>query len=137
MVTGPPGARPPPTPVPLRASLLPTARAYWVRAVSLPARTFLLHPPPTPSVAFARRPDLRSAGVWSLRSFLIALLIFCGCCTSVATAGAAPDAATPRVALVIGNSDYEHLSDLASARNDARAVADALVGLGFEVVLGT
>lgn len=41
-----------------------------------------------------------------------------------------------RVALVIGNSAYEQGTPLANPKNDAKAVAEALRGLGFEVVYG-
>lgn len=41
-----------------------------------------------------------------------------------------------RVALVIGNSKYEHAPLLANPGNDARAVAAALKRLGFDVELG-
>lgn len=43
-------------------------------------------------------------------------------------------ASTRRIALVIGNDSYENVPDLAKARNDARAVAERLKALGFEVV---
>lgn len=42
-----------------------------------------------------------------------------------------------RVALVIGNSAYEHTTPLANPRNDAKDIADTLKQLGFEVVVGT
>jgi hypothetical protein len=42
-----------------------------------------------------------------------------------------------RVALVIGNSAYLHAGKLANPRNDAKAVADALQELGFDVFQGT
>jgi uncharacterized caspase-like protein len=41
-----------------------------------------------------------------------------------------------RVALVIGNSAYEHLPVLDSPRNDATAVAAKLQQLGFTVITG-
>lgn len=40
-----------------------------------------------------------------------------------------------RVALVIGNSAYRSVSELPNAHNDAKAIADALARLGFEVEL--
>ena len=40
-----------------------------------------------------------------------------------------------RVALVIGNGDYQHVQRLANPRNDAGDVAKALKGLGFDVDL--
>ena len=39
-----------------------------------------------------------------------------------------------RVALVIGNSDYEHAGELDNPVNDATAMRDALTRLGFDVV---
>lgn len=49
-------------------------------------------------------------------------------------------AATPalagRVALVLGNADYEHTVPLANPRNDAEAISAALSDLGFEVFDG-
>ena len=43
--------------------------------------------------------------------------------------------AAERVALVIGNSDYEHTGDLANPFNGAIAMRNALTWLGFDVVL--
>ncbi len=45
-------------------------------------------------------------------------------------------ASAKRVALVIGNSAYEHVAELANPKNDAEAVAASLQSLGFEVVSG-
>ena len=42
--------------------------------------------------------------------------------------------AETRVALVIGNDNYDHLPTLRNARNDATAIGDKLDNLGFEVV---
>ena len=41
-----------------------------------------------------------------------------------------------RVALVFGNSDYQHTTALTNPKNDADAVAESLKKLGFEVVKG-
>ena len=49
---------------------------------------------------------------------------------------AVPAMAAPRVALVIGNSAYQHVSPLDNPRNDARLIADTLRGLGFSLVGG-
>jgi uncharacterized caspase-like protein len=38
-----------------------------------------------------------------------------------------------RVALVVGNGDYEHVSDLVSPKNDAADMTELLKSLGFEV----
>ena len=45
--------------------------------------------------------------------------------------------ADKRVALVIGNSDYESVSSLDNPINDASDLSIALEGLGFDVFLGT
>ncbi|WP_298262200.1 caspase family protein [uncultured Litoreibacter sp.] len=48
---------------------------------------------------------------------------------------AAPLYAQDRVALIIGNSDYEAIPALKNPKNDAAAVNDALSNLGFDVTL--
>jgi uncharacterized caspase-like protein len=48
---------------------------------------------------------------------------------------AAPAHAEKRVALVIGNNDYRHVSKLQKAVNDARTMGDTLKQLGFEVMV--
>jgi hypothetical protein len=51
----------------------------------------------------------------------------------------APARAEKRVALVVGNDRYANLAaneQLQKAANDARAVGDALKGIGFEVICG-
>ncbi len=45
-----------------------------------------------------------------------------------------PAQAAKRVALVIGNDTYENVTRLQRARNDSRAMAEALAGLGFDVI---
>ena len=42
--------------------------------------------------------------------------------------------AEQRLALVVGNNDYEHLSKLKNPINDAKAMKDALIKRGFEVI---
>jgi len=42
----------------------------------------------------------------------------------------------PRIALIIGNSNYTHLETTPNAENDARDIAAVLGHLGFEVVCG-
>ena len=54
----------------------------------------------------------------------------------VLSALAWPVRAAERVALVIGNAAYEHTTPLRNPLNDARDVARALEGLGFEVIEG-
>ncbi len=41
-----------------------------------------------------------------------------------------------RVALIIGNSNYERITSLDNPGNDAEDISVALEGLGFEVFLG-
>lgn len=54
---------------------------------------------------------------------------------ALAAAPAAPAAAQRRVALVVGNAAYRHVPVLANPGNDARAIAAALVRLGFDTDL--
>jgi uncharacterized caspase-like protein len=53
-----------------------------------------------------------------------------------ATAGAASARAAERVALVIGNSAYQHLPRLANPENDARLIAATLQSVGFQLIGG-
>ena len=46
-----------------------------------------------------------------------------------------PALAARRVALVVGNGAYEHVSTLPNPRNDAKEIAAKLKGLGFDVRL--
>ena len=43
-----------------------------------------------------------------------------------------PVAAAERIALVIGNADYQHAPYLSNPLNDAKAVPEQLAALGFE-----
>ncbi len=58
--------------------------------------------------------------------FLVALALWC--------AGSADASAEKRVALVIGNSAYQHAPRLSNPSNDATAVAKLLKDIGFDVV---
>jgi hypothetical protein len=49
---------------------------------------------------------------------------------------AAPAVAEKRVALVMGNSAYQHITPLDNPRNDAVLMADTLAGLGFTLIGG-
>jgi hypothetical protein len=51
-------------------------------------------------------------------------------------AGAIPASADKRVALVVGNSAYQHIAPLDNPKNDARLIAETLRGLGFTLVGG-
>jgi hypothetical protein len=60
--------------------------------------------------------------------------------TAVAVLGvalpSAPALAEKRIALVIGNSAYQHVAPLRNPRNDATLIAETLRGLGFGLVGG-
>ena len=60
---------------------------------------------------------------------ITACTLFLGICLAALPAGAAQ-----RVALVIGNSDYELISSLANPKNDAALMAETLREVGFEVI---
>ena len=76
----------------------------------------------------ARRRKTPGRGEWRRRAVLVFGLAALGHGTTPAVAAA------DRVALVIGNSAYEHTSRLANPVNDATAMRDALTRLGFDVV---
>ena len=67
-----------------------------------------------------------------MRCFSIPLVLLALCLCSLS----AQAASERRVALVIGNGAYKHVATLANPANDARAMADALRKLGFELVEG-
>lgn len=80
----------------------------------------------------------------SLHLALLALALSLSACNSrnasPATDTAAPatrslDAPGHRIALVIGNDNYQHVTPLHNARADARAVRAALRSVGFDVTL--
>jgi uncharacterized caspase-like protein len=64
-----------------------------------------------------------------LATFLAGLVVLVG--------GLSPAAAEKRVALVIGNSAYQHTAPLKNPSNDASDFAEKLRQLGFEVIDGT
>ena len=59
-------------------------------------------------------------------------LLFCCVALLIAT----PAHADKRVALVIGNSAYQHTAELHNPKNDAADMASSLRRLGFEVLEG-
>jgi uncharacterized caspase-like protein len=61
--------------------------------------------------------------------------LFVAATVSIALAGSADAQVERRVALVIGNSAYQHSAPLENPTNDAQDLADALGRLGFEVIL--
>src|SRR5262245_34825783 len=68
--------------------------------------------------------------------FCLSVIAACLLGLLTAAALAQPAAAQKRVALVIGNSAYEHAGRLANPVNDATDMAAALRRMGIEVVLG-
>lgn len=64
-------------------------------------------------------------------SWIAVLIVVC----AVEIAALHPAHAASRVALVIGNSDYEHARRLANPINDAKSIANALARLDFDVTL--
>lgn len=65
---------------------------------------------------------------------LLALLVIC--LAGLLSGAAVPAHAGKRVALVIGNSAYQHTPRLKNPRQDAVAIATALRRLGFDVIEG-
>ena len=65
-----------------------------------------------------------------LRRVILAVIVLIG-------AGLSPAAASKRVALVIGNDSYQHVTPLRKAVNDAERVSRTLKGLGFQVIAAT
>ncbi len=63
---------------------------------------------------------------------LFAIIFLCAAVSSMSVA-----IAERRVALVVGNSDYEHSSKLANPINDANDVTSALEDVGFKVITVT
>jgi uncharacterized caspase-like protein len=55
---------------------------------------------------------------------------------AIALACTAPAQAEKRIALVVGNSSYQHISPLDNPVNDARLMAETLMALGFDLVGG-
>ena len=60
------------------------------------------------------------------KSFVPALLVLLSCCPSAH--------AERRIALVVGNSGYQHIARLANPSNDAQLMAETLKRLGFTLV---
>jgi hypothetical protein len=63
-----------------------------------------------------------------LAAFACAVMLIC--------LGIVPGHAEKRVALVIGNGDYQHADKLSNPVTDARRLRDALAKLGLEIVYG-
>ncbi|MGF1625397.1 MAG: caspase family protein [Alphaproteobacteria bacterium] len=78
-----------------------------------------------------------------MRSTVVRLVLVCVTMLGVASAhaqdevrGAQREGEQTRIALVIGNGDYDYAGFLPNPTKDAQAMADALRELGFEVFLG-
>ncbi|CAN7580347.1 caspase family protein [Mesorhizobium caraganae] len=65
--------------------------------------------------------------VWRLAAFVAVLL-----CLAVSVAQAAENKSLKGVALIIGQSKYDHIAALANPANDARDMAKMLTDLGFD-----
>ncbi|MBV8169892.1 MAG: caspase family protein, partial [Alphaproteobacteria bacterium] len=76
---------------------------------------------------------MRPAVLSALLSVIAALAILLGGLPAIAQPARAPAGSEKRIALVIGNSNYKG-APLKNPVNDARAMAAALQGLGFEVI---
>lgn len=79
----------------------------------------------------------------AMRSTIVRVLLICVATVWAVAAsaqddvrGAQREGEQVRVALVIGNGDYEYAGFLPNPANDAQAMGDALRELGFEVYLG-
>ncbi len=81
---------------------------------------------------------LQFASQHSASRFSRCARLWCLCLASATalTCTAAPATAERRVALVIGNSNYQHSTPLKNPRNDASDIAAALTRLGFAVNVG-
>lgn len=75
---------------------------------------------------------MSAAGCWARRTFIVLLS---ACWASAALAQPAPDGS--RVALIIGNSEYSAVGRLGNPVNDAEAVGEAFLRLGFDVTIAT
>src|SRR5690348_13736675 len=74
------------------------------------------------------------SGFWDSAMRLPGLVAFASCVLLLTTA---PSLAEQKLALVIGNDDYAHVSHLERAVGDAKAVEAAFERLGFTVTLVT
>ncbi|GMV46157.1 MAG: hypothetical protein AMXMBFR66_15550 [Pseudomonadota bacterium] len=105
--------------------------AYAADAAQAPHGRHAFHAQRT---RFARRPpDALRAIVASIVLCALAAAFVAGGSLLLPNAAAAAAPAGPRVALVIGNAGYRS-TPLANPLNDARAMADALRRMGFDVI---
>lgn len=73
---------------------------------------------------------------WSPQKFFSAAVLIAGLFAS-ALSGTGPAQAEKRIALVIGNSNYQNVPQLANPAADAKAIAEMLSAIGFQVDLQT
>jgi Caspase domain len=66
----------------------------------------------------------------------VAAILFAGAMI-LSLVGSSAEASEPRIALVIGNSQYQNAPLLANPVNDAKDMAATLNKLGFDVIMGT
>jgi uncharacterized caspase-like protein len=78
--------------------------------------------------------DLLGGPASLLRGLAVAVWVVASACANASAQESKP---LRGVALVLGQSNYEHLSNLANPKNDARAVEELLNGLGFETDIAT
>jgi formylglycine-generating enzyme required for sulfatase activity len=76
------------------------------------------------------------AGNQALRDFPMRRLLFWPLTFLITAVFSLPAFADKRVALVVGNASYAHVSPLQNSINDARLLADALRSVGFTVIGG-
>src|SRR6478609_8665386 len=87
------------------------------------------------TAGWQRRIRPREAFMLTQRALKRLTAMLCGVMALLAISG--PAAAEKRVALVIGNSAYQHTAVLKNPSNDATDIAGKLRALGFEVIDGT
>jgi hypothetical protein len=113
-----------------------TQVAAGVQTSNLPVllRTFLLAED-SDFRRTARLGSRRLSSGWSRILVQWFASLFVAATVSIALVATADAQAERRVALVIGNSAYQHSAPLGNPTNDAQDLADALGRLGFEVIL--
>jgi formylglycine-generating enzyme required for sulfatase activity/uncharacterized caspase-like protein len=76
------------------------------------------------------------AGNQALRVFFMRRLFFLPLAFLLTAVFSLPALAEKRVALVVGNGNYSHISPLQNPANDARLLAEALRSVGFTLIRG-
>jgi hypothetical protein len=78
---------------------------------------------------------VRRAGGSAMGKTIFGAALFAIVALVTLASGDAARASQYRVALVVGNGDYQHAAHLATPANDAQDIAAVLTGLGFDVML--